>query len=87
MLDKTIDGEPERERERECVCVCVCVCVLRILITKDKTLRFNNYSVRICNFLIKIRGTPETLWRHTAVSDPFHTVAYITVCVCVCVAF
>jgi hypothetical protein len=37
MLNKTIDDEP--------------VCELRILITKDKILRFSNYNVRKYNFL------------------------------------
>jgi hypothetical protein len=42
-------------------CVCVCVCATN-----------SNYNVRIIiQFLIKIRGTPETLWRYTSV--PRHT--------------
>jgi hypothetical protein len=47
----------------QCVCVCVYVCVLRILITKDNILPFLT-SANI-QFLIKIRGTTETLWQHT----------------------
>jgi hypothetical protein len=39
----------------------VCVCELRILITQDK-MSSSNCSMQL---LIKIRGRPETLWRHT----------------------
>jgi hypothetical protein len=55
MLNKTIDDEP----------VCVCVCYKYQL---RKILPFSNYNVRIIiQLLIKICGTPETLWEHTSV--------------------